>query len=91
MDIRRLQGDVTFNVSLYDELFDSSLDEKGIDLVVNILNERLLKYNEGMYIISHRKESINYTTQNESSPGEIIFLQKENGITTRVAFTHEKS
>lgn len=90
MDIRRLQGDVTFNVSVYDELFDSSLDEKGVDLVVNILNERLSKYNEGMYVISHRKESINFTTQNEASPGEIIFLQKENGITTRVAFTHEK-
>lgn len=89
MDIRRLQGDVSFNVSVYDELFDSSLDEKGVDLVVNILNERLNKYNECMYVISHRKESINFTTQNEQSPGEVIFLQKENGITTRVEFTAE--
>ena len=86
MDIRRLQGDVSFNVSMYDELFDSSLDEKGVDLVIGILNERLMKYNEGMYVISHRKESINFTTQNESAQGEVIFLQKENGITTRVAF-----
>lgn len=90
MDIRRLQGDVSFNVSIYDELFDSSLDEKGVDLVVDILNERLSKYNECMYVISHRKESINFTTQNETSPGEIIFLQKENGITTRVEFNLEK-
>lgn len=90
MDIRRLQGDVSFNVSLYDELFDSSLDEKGVDLVVNILNERLLKFNECMYVISHRKESINFTTQNESSPGEVIFLQKENGITTRIPFELSK-
>jgi len=90
MDIRRLQGDVSFNVSVYDELFDSSLDEKGVDLVVDILNERLSKYNECMYVISHRKESINFTTQNEQSPGEVIFLQKENGITTRTIFDLEK-
>lgn len=90
MDIRRLQGDVGFNVSIYDELFDSSLDEKGVDLVVGILNERLEKYNECMYVISHRKESINFTTKNEQSPGEVIFLQKKNGITTRIEFDSKK-
>jgi DNA repair exonuclease SbcCD ATPase subunit len=90
MDIRRLQGDVGFNVSIYDELFDSSLDEKGVDLVVDILNERLEKYNECMYVISHRKESINFTTKNEQSPGEVIFLQKKNGITTRIEFDSKK-
>ena len=30
MDIRRVQGDVAFNFSMYDELFDSSLDERGV-------------------------------------------------------------
>lgn len=87
MDIRRLQGDVTFNVSMYDELFDSSLDEKGVDLVIQILKERLEKYNECMYVISHRKESVNFTTQAEIRDGDIIFLQKENGITTRIEYT----
>ena len=38
MDIRRLQGDVAFNFNIYDELFDSSLDEKGVELVIEILN-----------------------------------------------------
>jgi DNA repair exonuclease SbcCD ATPase subunit len=90
MDIRRLQGDVSFNVSMYDELFDSSLDEKGVDLVIEILRERLEKYNECMYVISHRKESVNFTTRAEIRNGEIIFLQKDNGITTRVEFDPEK-
>jgi DNA repair exonuclease SbcCD ATPase subunit len=89
MDIRRLQGDVSFNVSMYDELFDSSLDEKGVDHVINILKERLEKYNECMYVISHRKESVNFTTQAEIRDGEIIYLQKENGITTRIPFNRE--
>lgn len=78
MDIRRLQGDVAFNFSVYDELLDSSLDEKGIDLVLDILKERVEKYNECVMVISHRKESIKFATT------DIIFLQKESGITTRV-------
>lgn len=80
MDIRRLQGDVSFNISLYDELLDSSLDAKGVELVVDILKERVEKYDECIYIISHRKESTKLAT------GEVIYLQKNNGITTRVDF-----
>lgn len=78
MDIRRLQGDVAFNFSIYDELFDSSLDEKGVDLVTEILKERVEKFNECIMVISHRKESM------KSATGEIIFLEKKNGITTRI-------
>ncbi len=81
MDIRRLQGDVAFNFSMYDELFDSSLDEKGVDLVTSILRERVEKFNECVYVISHRKESVKAAT------GEVIFLEKNNGITRRVKFT----
>tara|TARA_B100001123_G_scaffold430417_1_gene550336 strand:- start:1597 stop:3411 length:1815 start_codon:yes stop_codon:yes gene_type:complete len=78
MDIRRLQGDVAFNFSIYDELLDSSLDETGIDLVLDILRERVEKYDECAMVISHRKESTKFATN------DIIYLQKENGITTRV-------
>ena len=80
MDIRRLQGDVTFNFSIYDELFDSSLDERGVDLVTSILRERVEKYNECVYVISHRKESVKAAT------GEVIYLEKSNGITRRVKY-----
>jgi len=80
MDIRRLQGNVSFNFSIYDELFDSSLDEKGVELVINILKERVEKYNECARVISHRKESIKAAT------GDIIFLEKSNGITRKVDY-----
>ena len=78
MDIRRMQGDVAFNFNIYDELFDSSLDERGVELVIDILNERVDKYNECIMVISHRKESQKLAT------GEVIFLEKSNGVTTRV-------
>jgi DNA repair exonuclease SbcCD ATPase subunit len=77
-DIRRAQADVWINLSMFDELFDSSLDEKGIDLVLDILKERVDNYNESIYIISHRKESKKYCVG-----GEIVYLVKKNGITTR--------
>jgi DNA repair exonuclease SbcCD ATPase subunit len=80
MDMRKSQGDVYYNISFYDELFDSSLDEKGVDLVLEILNERVEKYNECVMVISHRKESI------KSANGDVIFLEKHNGITRRVNF-----
>ena len=69
MDIRRLQGSVAYNFSIYDELLDSSLDERGVDLVLNILRERVEKYNECVMIISHRKESVKIGThyKNEGS------------------------
>jgi len=80
MDIRRLQGNVTYNISIYDELFDSCLDEKGIDLVTKIIKERVEKYNECVLVISHRKESV------KSSTGDVIFLEKKDGITSRIDY-----
>ncbi|NDB30765.1 hypothetical protein EB151_14605, partial [archaeon] len=80
MDIRRMQGDVSYNLVMFDELLDSSLDEKGVELVLNILKERVDQYKEAIYIISHRKESA------KESSGEVIYLEKTNGITRRVKY-----
>jgi len=77
-DIRRAQANVWLNLSVFDELLDSSLDEKGIELVLDIIRDRVEKYQEAVYIISHRKESMKYCTS-----GEIIYLEKKNGITVR--------
>lgn len=88
MDIRRLQGNVAYNFSVYDELLDSSLDERGVDLVLGILRERVEKYDESIMIISHRKESIKIGTHYKNE-GSVIFLEKENGITRRVEFSED--
>jgi DNA repair exonuclease SbcCD ATPase subunit len=78
MDLRRMQGDVAINISMYDELFDSSFDEKGLEHVTDILKERVTANNEAVFVISHRKESLKAAT------GEVITLEKQNGITRRV-------
>lgn len=84
MDIRRMQGDVSYNLVMFDELLDSSLDEKGVELVIKILKDRVDQYKEGVYIISHRKES----TKESFRDGEVIYLEKSNGITRRVEYNN---
>lgn len=80
-DMRRMQGGVKYNLAIYDELFDSSFDEKGIELVTQILQERTEELDECSIVISHRKESIKAVT------GEVVYIEKENGISRRVAYT----
>lgn len=79
-DIRRMQGGVRYNIAIYDELFDSSFDEKGIELVTEILQDRVEELDECSVVISHRKESVKAVT------GEVIYLTKEKGITHRVDY-----
>lgn len=75
MDVQKLQGDVSFNTKIYDEVLDASLDTKGCELVLNVLKERVETYNENVYLMSHKKEFTKNTINN------IIFLEKRNGIT----------
>lgn len=75
-DILRLQGSVTFNLSFYDEILDSSLDAKNSEIVCSILNEFASKENQAIYIISHKSDITKAIT------GKVIKLQKKNGITT---------
>jgi len=78
IDIRRLQSNVSINTVIYDELLDSSLDDKGIECVMGILQERVSNFNEAIYIISHKREAVKHAT------GEIINLEKYNGYTRRI-------
>lgn len=80
-DIRRMQGGVSYNIAIYDELFDTSFDEKGIDLITSILKSRVETLDECSVVISHRKESVKEVT------GDVIYLVKENGITRRVDYS----
>lgn len=75
LDIRRMQGDVYFNTIFYDELLDSSLDDKGVELVLRILRKRFTSHNESCYIITHRGNTITAKTDNT------ILLEKRNGFT----------
>ena len=78
LDIRRMQGDVHFSTIFYDELLDSSLDDKGVELVLKVLKNRKETYNENCYIITHRANAISDKIDNT------ITLEKRNGFTTLI-------
>jgi DNA repair exonuclease SbcCD ATPase subunit len=80
MDMRRLQGDVTYNITIYDELLDTCVDQRGMGLVLDIIKERIEKYDECVLVISHRKENMKEAT------GDVIFLEKKNNITKRINY-----
>jgi len=79
IDIRKMQGNVSYNIIFYDELLDSSLDDRGVELAFNIIKDRTLQFNECAYIITHRKDADIFSSCN------VIFLEKHKGITHRVA------
>jgi DNA repair exonuclease SbcCD ATPase subunit len=75
-DILRLQTGVSFNLSMYDELLDSAVDENGITKIMEILREKSEKYKESIYIVSHNKAAIKETFDN------VILLKKIDGNTS---------
>lgn len=77
-DIKRKISGVSGNVEFCDEIFDSAFDERGLDLLIDVLKARIDKNTMSIYAISHRKETMKHIN------GEIVDLEKENGVTRRV-------
>ena len=61
---------------LYDELFDSSLDDRGVALTVKVLQDRFNEYKESCYIITHR--GVHGTFKSNHT----IHVIKRNGVSS---------
>jgi DNA repair exonuclease SbcCD ATPase subunit len=77
-DLKRKISGVSSNVEFLDELLDNALDERGYDLLIELIKSRIDKNNLSVYAISHRKEILKHVD------GGVIELEKEGGITRRV-------
>ena len=77
-DIRKMQSNISINVAMLDELFDSALCSNGISKSIEILNNSISDSDESISIITHRLSQIDHDDHN------IIYLEKENGITRMV-------
>jgi DNA repair exonuclease SbcCD ATPase subunit len=74
-DVLRTQTGTSFSLSMYDELLDSAVDEKGAEKILEILKTRVEDYDECVYIVSHNKSVIKNGLDN------VIQLEKINGKT----------
>lgn len=73
-DILRFHSGTSFSLNIYDELFDSALDDKGVDKILDILKSKVDNYGESVYIISHKNNT-------RSNVDGFILLEKSNGST----------
>jgi DNA repair exonuclease SbcCD ATPase subunit len=74
-DILKSQSGIYYSLNMYDELFDSALDEIGTNKVLEILKEKSEKYKESIYIISHNP------SVSKNNIDNVITLEKINGKT----------
>jgi DNA repair exonuclease SbcCD ATPase subunit len=77
-DVMRCHSGTSYSLNIYDELFDCALDTKGTDKILEILKEKVEKYNESIYIVSHKSSEV-------ANCDNVIFLEKSNGITKIVS------
>ena len=77
-DIKRKIVGVSSNVEFLDEYVDAAFDERGLDLLIEALKNRIDKHDLSCYAISHRKEMSKHVD------GETINLEMENKITRRI-------
>lgn len=73
-DILRSQNGTSYSFNIYDELFDSAIDDKGIDKILDILRQKVEKYNEAIYIVSHKSST-------RTNIDNVLTLEKEKGVT----------
>lgn len=78
-DVLRFYSGTSYSLNMYDELFDSAIDEAGTDKIIEILKERVENYNESVYIVSHNKSSLKNTFD------DVILLEKTKGKTLLVS------
>jgi DNA repair exonuclease SbcCD ATPase subunit len=74
-DILKTQSGINYSLSIYDELLDSALDEKGVKKVLDILKEKTEKFDDSVYIISHNSNII------KDDIHQVVVLEKNNGKT----------
>lgn len=77
-DVMRCHSGISFSLNIYDELFDCALDAKGTDKILEILKEKVAKYDESIYIVSHKSSEV-------ANCDNVILLEKLNGVTTIVS------
>jgi DNA repair exonuclease SbcCD ATPase subunit len=73
-DLLRSQTGTSYSLNIYDEMIDSALDQKGTDKILELLKEKVVKYDESVYIVSHKSSDM-------ANIDNIILLEKENGVT----------
>ena len=78
VDIIKLHRQINYNICFYDEILDSSLDNKNLENLLHFISEQNKINNKAIYIITH-KNDITLPDINE-----IIVMEKRDGFTRKL-------
>ena len=78
VDIIKLHRQINYNICFYDEILDSSLDNKNLENLLHFISEQNKINNKEIYIITH-KNDITLPDINE-----IIVMEKRGGFTRKL-------
>ena len=76
MDILKVYDQIDFNLSFYDEILDSSIDNKTLEIIVDFIRKHALENNKSVYVVTHKNDIV------LPELTETIVLEKKNGYTT---------
>lgn len=77
-DIIKLHRQINYNITFYDEILDSSLDNKNLENLMQIISEQNRMNPKAVYIITH-KTDITLPDINE-----VIIMEKRGGFTRKL-------
>lgn len=78
LDILKYHQQVEYNIQFYDEILDSSVDAKSLELIIEFIQKHAVENQRCMYIVTHKGEIT------LPSVTEYITLEKVNGFTRRI-------
>ncbi|MBO5826848.1 MAG: hypothetical protein J6R59_00020 [Paludibacteraceae bacterium] len=78
LDIIKLHRHVEYNVVFYDEILDSSVDNKSLEHIISFIAERANVDNKSVYVVTHKTDII------LPQLTETVLLEKRNGFTRRI-------
>ena len=78
VDIIKLHRQINYNICFYDEILDSSLDNKNLENLIHFISEQNKINNKAIYIITH-KNDITLPDINE-----VIVMEKRGGFTRKL-------
>ena len=78
LDILKLHQQIEYNVAFYDEILDSSLDSKSLEIIVKFIAEQSAANGKCSYVITHKSDC------QLPNVSDTVFLEKVNGFTRRI-------
>ena len=78
LDVIKFHRQVEYNIAFYDEILDSSVDNKSLEHIIDFIAEKAANNGKSIYIVTHKTDIM------LPQLTETVLLEKRNGFTRRI-------